>query len=57
VRFERLGANAFAKVVLEPTAQVDKTKLMLIMLVDNDSLPTRPPLESVSEGKKKMKKP
>jgi rod shape-determining protein MreC len=57
VRFERLGANAFARVVLEPTAQVDKTKLMLIMLVDNDSLPTRPPLESVSEGKKKVKKP
>jgi rod shape-determining protein MreC len=57
LKLERGGSNSFARVLLEPMASVESTKLMLVLLVDNDALPSKPPLESVFEGKKKGKRP
>lgn len=56
VRLERNGSSSFARVLLDPVAGVDTNNLLLILLVDNDSLPTKPPLESPNEGKKRGKK-
>ncbi len=55
IKFDRAGA--FARALLEPIATVDNTRMLLVLLVDNDALPSRPPLEPASEGKKKVKKP
>jgi rod shape-determining protein MreC len=57
LKLERGASNSFARVLLEPMASVESTKLMLVLLVDNDALPSKPPLESVFEGKKKGKRP
>jgi rod shape-determining protein MreC len=56
IRLERGGSNSFARVLLEPIAAVDSTKLMMVLLVDNDALPSKPPLEAPGDGKKKGKR-
>jgi rod shape-determining protein MreC len=56
IRLERGASNSFARVLLEPLAAVDSTKLMMVLLVDNDALPSKPPLEGPTDGKKNGKR-
>ena len=57
MRLERSGPNAFARVLLNPIADVDSVKLLLVLMVDNANLPSAPPLEMPSDTRKKVKKP
>jgi rod shape-determining protein MreC len=44
---DRSRTGNFARVVVDPIAGVDRSRLLLVLLVDNTGLPPPPPVESV----------
>jgi rod shape-determining protein MreC len=52
-RVDRAGESAFARVLLEPVAGVDQSKMLLVMLVDKATLPPPPPPETPVEPRKR----
>ncbi len=52
---ERAGSSAFARVLMEPVAGVDRSRLLLVLLVDKSSLPPPMPPEPVVEPRKRTR--
>ena len=52
-RVERGADSTFSRVLLEPVAGVDQSKLLLVLLVDKSTLPPLPPPEAPVETRKR----
>jgi rod shape-determining protein MreC len=53
-RFERNASSSFSNAVLEPMADVERTRLVLVLLLDKQALPAMPE-EAPAKGKKASK--
>jgi len=53
VTIDRTGSGNFARVVVEPIASIESSRLLLVLLVDRSGLPPPPPVEVVETPRSK----